>query len=132
LGWEVDAGPEIILGSFDISGVPFEWGLMARGLLAFGSASGFASWTDWGVAPMATLHWGTDFGSGLKFEFYGALGLGLYGTTGTYYSFTGGPFIGFAGALGAAWHFADNFALILDYAYVGWTGVYGIGLKVNI
>ncbi len=133
VGYDIGGGVEYIVGNFSISGVPFEWGLMGRGLIGFGSAAG-ASWTDWGLAPMATLHWGTDFGSGLKFELYGALGLGVFGTTGDYYTFlTGhGPFLGFAGAGGVAWHFADNFALILDYSYVGLTSMAGIGVKVNL
>lgn len=133
VGYDVTAGLEVILGNFNISGVPFEWGLEARGVLGFASFSGFGSWIDWGAAPMVTLHWGIDGGSGLKFDFYGGLGLGLYGTGGTYYAFTGyGPFFGFAGAGGVAWHFADNFALILDSAYVGWTGTYGLGLEVSL
>jgi len=131
VGYDISGGPE--LGSFSISGVPFEWGLMGRALIGFGSARG-TSWTDWGLAPMATLHWGTDFGSGLKFEVYGALGLGVFGTTGDYYSFLSGhgPFLGFAGAGGVAWHFADNFALILDYSYVGLTSTAGVGIKVSL
>jgi|GEM_PF-1674473 len=133
VGYDVTAGLEVILGNFNISGVPFEWGLEARGVLGFASFSGFGSWIDWGAAPMVTLHWGIDGGSALKFDFYGGLGLGLYGTGGTYYAFTGyGPFFGFAGAGGVAWHFADNFALILDSAYVGWTGTYGLGLEVSL
>lgn len=131
VGYAIGGGPELILGNFGISGVPFEWGVMGRLLLGFASAAG-QTWTDYGVAPMVTLHWGTDFGGGAKFELYGGLGLGIYGTSGTYYSFTGGPFFGFAGAGGIAWHFADHFALILDSAYVGWTGVYGIGVKINL
>ena len=132
-GFDLTGGAEITLGNFDISGVPLEWGFMGRGLIGFASASGYGSWLDWGAAPLVTLHWGTDFGKLLKFELYGAVGLGLYGTGGTRYSFTGyGPFLGFAGAGGVAWHFADNLSLILDSAYVGWTGVFGIGLKVDL
>ena len=133
VGYDLSAGAEIILGNFNLSGIPLEWGLEARGVLGFGSFSGYGSWIDWGAAPLVTLHWGTDFGKGLKFELYGGIGLGLYGTSGTYYSFTGyGPFIGFAGAGGVAWHFADAFSLILDSSYVGWTGVYGIGVKIDL
>ncbi len=133
LGIDVTGGVEIILGNFDISGIPLEWGLMGRGLVGFGSFAGFGSWIDWGAAPMVTLHWGTDFGKGLKFEWYGGVGLGLYGTGGTYYTFNGyGPFFGFAGGGGIAWHFADNLSLMLDSVYVGWTGVYGIGIKFDL
>jgi hypothetical protein len=133
VGYDVTGGLEFILGNFNISGVPFEWGIEARGLVGFASFSGFGSWIDWGAAPLVTLHWGIDGGGLAKFDFYGGIGLGLYGTGGTYYTFTGyGPFLGFAGAGGVAWHFANNFALILDSAYVGWTGTYGIGLKVSL
>jgi hypothetical protein len=132
-GIDLTGGVEVIIGHFDISGVPLQWGLMGRGLIGFGSFSGFGSWIDWGAAPMVTLHWGIDLGSGAKFEWYGGVGLGLYGTSGTYYSFTGyGPFFGFAAGGGIAWHFSNNFSLILDSAYVGWTGVYGIGVKVDL
>ena len=133
VGFDIAGGAEAILGNFNVSGIPLEWGLEARGLLGFGSFSGYASWMDWGAAPMVTLHWGVDFGSLLKFEWYIGLGIGVFGTTGTYYSFVGnGPFLGFASSDGLAWHFADNFSLIIDYSYVGWTSVYGIGLKVNM
>ncbi len=138
VGYEIGGGPEFILGNFNISGVPFEWGLMARALLGFGSFAGYANWFDWGVAPMVTLHWGNDFGQGLRFEWYGGLGLGIFGTTGTYFTDHAGfpsgygPFLGFAGAGGFAWHFADNFALIADYSYVGLTSNFGIGLKISL
>lgn len=132
VGFDVAGGLEAILGNFNVAGIPLQWGIAARGLAGFGSSAGFGNWIDWGVAPMITLHWGVDFNGLLKFELYAGLGLGLYGTTGTYYSFAGGPFFGFASSDGVAWHFADNFSLILDYSYVGWTSVYGVGLKLNI
>jgi hypothetical protein len=133
VGYDLTGGLEFILGNFDIAGIPFEWGIEARGVVGFASFSGFGSWIDWGAAPLITLHWSVDGGGLAKFEFYGGLGLGLYGTGGSYYAFTGyGPFFGFAGAGGVAWHFANNFALILDSAYVGWTGTYGVGLKVSL
>ncbi|HVO38902.1 MAG TPA: hypothetical protein VMV03_07725 [Spirochaetia bacterium] len=133
VGFVAGGGAELILGNFDISGVPFEWGLEARGVVGFANVSGYGSWVDWGAAPLVTLHWGMDFGGGAKFELYGGLGLGLYGTGGTYYAFTGyGPFFGFAGAGGAAWHFSDNFALIIESSYIGWAGMVGAGLKISL
>lgn len=132
-GFDITGGAEVIVGNFDISGIPLEWGIMGRGLVGFASYSGYGNWIDWGAAPLVTLHWGTNFGKELKFEWYGGIGLGLYGTGGTYYSFNGyGPFFGFAGDLGIAWHFSNNISLILDSAYVGWTGVFGIGVKINL
>lgn len=133
VGFDVDGGPEVILANFDVGGVPLQFGVMARGLIGFGSFAG-ASWTDWGVAPMATLHWGIDVGNPWKFEFYIGLGAGIWGTTGTYYTaFSGaGPFFGFASADGVAWHVSENISIIIDYAYTGWVSVYGVGVKLNI
>lgn len=132
VGFDVSAGPELILGNLDLSGIPLQWGVAARGIVGFGSYAG-VSWLDWGAAPLVTLHWGIDVGGLGKFEWYGGVGVGLYGTTGTYYTFLkgGGPFIGFASADGIVWHFSDKVGLILDYAYVGWTSVYGVGVKIN-
>ncbi len=133
LGFDATGGPEIILGNIDLSGIPLEWGVMGRATIGFGSFAG-ASWIDWGAAPMVTLHWGTDFGKGLKFEWYAGVGVGFYGTTGTYYTWAGlaGPFFGFASADGIAWHFSENASLILDYTYTGWVSVYGLGVKLNM
>ena len=131
-GFALGVGPEVILGNFDISGIPLEWGLTAQGVFGFGSFAGFGSWVDWGVAPMITLHWGIDLGGPLKFDWWGGVGLGLYGTTGTYTFSSAGPFFGFAGTGGVSWQFSQNFALILDSEYVGWTGIYGVGIKSNL
>ncbi len=133
VGFDVTGGPEVILGNFNLSGIPLEWGVMGRALVGFGSFAG-ANWIDWGAAPMVTLHWGTDFGGAAKFEWYGGVGVGFYGTTGNYYTWAGsaGPFFGFASAAGVAWHFSDSAALILDYSYTGFVSVYGLGVKLNL
>ncbi len=132
-GFDLDVGPEVILGNFNVSGIPLEWGVMARGLLGFASFAGF-TWMDYGVAPMVTLHWGTDFGSPWKFEWYLGLGLGIAGSTANYgyYSYGSGVGFGFASADGVAWHFSENISLILDYAYSGYFSVYGVGVKLNL
>jgi hypothetical protein len=130
-GIDVSAGPEIIIANFDLGGIPLEFGVMARGIIGFSSFFGYASWIDWGVAPMASLHWGVDFGSIWKFDWYIALGLGIYGSTGTYY-FGNAVGFGFASFDGVAWHFADKIALLLDYGYVGYVGAFGIGIKLSL
>jgi hypothetical protein len=134
LGIDLSAGPEIILGAFDIAGIPLEWGVTVRGLVGFASFFGYASWVDWGVAPMASLHWGVDFGGPLKFDWWAGLGVGISGSTGTYYSYlSSGPIgIGFASFNGGAWQFSDNFALIAEYAYTGYVSVAGVGIKMNL
>jgi hypothetical protein len=132
-GFDLDAGPEFILGNFNISGVPLEWGLMARGLLGFASFGG-TSWVDYGVAPMVTLHWGTDFGGPLKFDWYVGLGLGISGSTVNYgyYSYGSGIGLGFSSADGVAWQILENLSVILDYAYSGYFSVWGVGVRLNL
>ena len=134
LGIELNAGPEIIIGKFDIAGIPLSWGATVRGLVGFASYFGYASWLDWGVAPMATLHWGVDFGSMLKFDWYIGMGLGISGTTGSYsgYTNTSGIGFGFASSDGAVWHFSNNFALIVDYAYTGYISAGGVGIQMKL
>jgi len=133
VGLGVAGGVEVALGNFSLAGIPLEWGIEGRGLVGFGSFAG-VSWLDWGASPQVTLHWGVDFGGPLKFEWYAGLGLGVYGTTGSYYSYLigAGPFFGFASSDGVAWHFSENVSLILDYSYTGWTSIYGVGVKLNL
>ncbi len=123
-GFDLLGGPEFIIGAFNLGGIPLEWGVTVKGMVGFASFLGYASWVDWGV----------DFGSPWKFDWYIGAGLGISGSTGTYYKFLGGagPWFGFATSDGVAWHFSDNFALIADYAYTGLVSVYGIGVKWNI
>jgi hypothetical protein len=133
VGLEVAAGPEFIIQEFDLGGIPLEWGLTVRGMLGFGGFAGY-SWLDWGVAPMATLHWGVDLGGIWKFDWYVGVGLGISGTIGDYYYWPGEAAIrfGFASFDGVAWQFADNMAVIVDAGYAGYVGVYGIGLRFNL
>ena len=129
-GIDFNVGPEIILGNFDIAGIPLSWGATVRGLLGFGSYAGYTSWIDWGIAPMATLHWGVDFGSPWKFDWYIGLGLSISGTTGEYWNYgSGGIGFGFATADGVAWHFSNNLALILEFAYSPNVSTGGIGIQ---
>jgi hypothetical protein len=133
-GIELSAGPEFIIGSFDIADIPLEWGITVRGLVGFGGFLGYASWIDWGVAPMAALHWGVDLGGALKFDWYVGLGLAISGSTGTYYSWgsSGGLNFGPASFNGVTWQFSDNIGLIAEYAYAGYVSVGGVGVKFNL
>jgi opacity protein-like surface antigen len=130
LGIDINAGPEIILGQFDIAGIPLEWGVMARGMIGFSAFLGY-SWLDWAVAPAATLHWGIDLGAPWQFDWYIGLGLGISGSTGTYYSYTGVGF-GFASFDGVAWHFSKNLALVVEYGYTQYLSTAGVGVKLAL
>ena len=132
-GFDVGGGPEFILGNFDVSGIPLEWGIAVKGLVGFANFGGF-TWTDWGVGPLATLHWGIDGGGPLKFDFYFGLGLGIAGSSANYgyYPYGSGIGVGFASADGVAWHFSENISAILDYSYFGFYSLWGIGLRFNL
>jgi len=132
-GIAIGGGPEFILGNFDVSGVPLEWGIAAKGLVGFANHAGF-TWTDWGIGPLVTLHWGIDAGGPLKFEWYLGLGLGISGSSTNYgyYPYGSGVGFGFASADGVAWHFSENISAILDYSYFGYYSLFGIGLRFNL
>ena len=104
-------GGEYILTKFDIPKFPLEFGIAARAYLGF---PGFRSF-DWGVAPMATLHKGFDFGPNAQFDLYIGAGVGFGGDTGGY-----GIGIGFATFDGLAWRLTDNLWLMVEYG-----GIYG-------
>jgi hypothetical protein len=133
-GVDVSVAPEYVIGKFNIGPVPLAWGVEARGLVGFSSWLGY-SWINWGVAPMATLHWGVDFGKPWKFDLYAGAGLGIYGSSGSaYYGYTySNPVnFGFASFDGIAWQFADKMALISEGGYVGSTGTWGVGIKYQL
>jgi hypothetical protein len=129
-GLELSAGAEWILGKFDLGPVPLEWGVMARGVIALPLFLG-SGWIDWGAAPLASLHTGFNLGKSLEFDVYVSLGLGLYGTTGTYYVWDPVNF-GFASFEGISWKLNDKFFLLGEYGYVGYASVYGVGVVVKL
>ncbi len=133
-GIDINVGPEFIIGKFDIAGIPLSWGVTARGLIGFSSFFGYANWIDWAVAPMATLHWGVDFGAPWKFDWYIGAGLSISGTTGTYYTglASGSVGFGFASADGVAWQFSNNLAIVAEYAYTPYMSAGGIGVKFSL
>jgi hypothetical protein len=133
LGIDINAGPEIIFGQFDIAGIPLEWGAMVRGMVGFAGWLGY-SWIDWAVAPAVTLHWGIDLGGALKFDWYLGLGLGITGTAGSYYTGYGSNSVGFGFATfdGVAWQFSKNIALIAEYGYTSYMSTAGVGVKFSL
>jgi hypothetical protein len=133
-GLDLDVGPEIMITKFDLAGIPLELGATVRGLVGFGTFLGYASWIDWGVAPMVTLHWGVDFGAPWRFDWYVGAGLSISGTTSTYSSYYTGSGVqfGFASSDGVAWHFSKNLALIVDYTYTYYISTAGVGIKLAL
>jgi hypothetical protein len=132
LGVDVSVAPEYIINKFNLGVVPLEWGVTARGMVGFSSFLGY-SWIDWGVAPMATLHWGVDFGAPWKFDLYVGIGAGVYGSAGSAYSLydNSGVHVGFASFDGVAWHFSKNISLISEGGYIGTTSTWGVGAEVQ-
>jgi hypothetical protein len=132
-GIDITAGPEYIITNFDISGIPLEFGVAVRGMAGFASFLG-VSWVDWGVAPLATLHWGVDFGAPWKFDWYIGLGLGISGSSvsNAYLSYASGIGFGFASFDGVAWHFSDNWSIITEAGYTGYIWVWGIGAQFSL
>ena len=123
-------GVEYTLGEFDFGGIPVDYGIMARGVVeawGFGSYSGIF----WGVAPMFAMHLGLN---NLPFEFFLSAGIGFSG-----YSYGSGNLdpaypgfgIAFASFEGAMWHFADKFALLLEYGYIG-VSIWGVGIEMQL
>ncbi len=126
LGWfNISAGPEIIIANFDLAGIPLEFGVMARANIGLGLGD-----VVWGVAGMASLHWGVDFGAPWKFDWYIAAGLG-FGTTWTLFNGFGVG-LAFASFDGFVWQFSDKIGLLLDYGYIGYASSWGIGIKLAL
>jgi len=133
-GWGVaaSAGAEIIIGEFDIGGVPLSWGVMGRGLIGLPLFYGYAG-IDYGAAGLATLHWGVDFGASTKFDVYAGLGAGVMGNYWT-------PFaIAFSQFAGVSWFLNDNLTLIVEDGYFngfgylsGWLSYWGVGVQVKL
>jgi hypothetical protein len=129
-GLSIGVGAEFVIGKFDLGPLPFEWGLMGRGVIQIPLFIG-GGWIDWGAAPLASLHTGFNFGKSLEFDVYVSLGLGIYGTTGTYYAWNAVNF-GFASFNGVAWKLNPKLFLLLDYGYIGWASNYGVGVLYKL
>ena len=131
LGIDVEGGAEFIITNFDIGPIPLAFGVQVRGGVGFSSLFG-VSWIDWGVGPLASLHLCADWGSIWKFDWYIGLGLGISGSTGTFYIGQNPIFLSFASADGVAWMFSNNIGLLLDYLYIGNLSSFGVGVKIAL
>ena len=132
-GLSAGVGAEKIMGNIDIPEFPMEWGIAVRGLFSFYLFSGYGG-IDYGAAPMATIHKGISFGENLDFDWAFGVGLGLYGYAYTYggWDYSEPLKLGFATFDSVSWHWKDDLWLTLEYGYVGWTGVYGIGIRKTL
>ncbi len=129
-------GVERIMGDIDIfPEFPMEWGLAARGIFSFYIFEGYSG-IDYGAAPLVTLHKGFNFGDNLEFDFTIGLGLGLYGYSYSWdygfgvYNYSEPIKLGFASFDSISWKMSENIWLTLEYSYVGWTGIYGVGIRM--
>jgi hypothetical protein len=133
-GWGIagSLGAELVVGEFDIAGVPFSWGVMARGVLGFPIFEGLPG-IDWAGSGLATLHWGLDFGPLARFELYFGLGAGVFGN---YWE----PFnIGISECSGVNWFLTDNLTLVLEGNYLNgfasdnsWFSYLGAGVQIKL
>jgi len=135
-GLSVGAGAELIMGDLNfIPEFPMEWGLAARGLFSFYLVSGYSG-IDYGAAPLATLHKGFNFGDNLEFDFTLGLGLGLYGYSYSWdyglgtYNYSEPIKFGFASIDSVSWKMNEKLWLTLEYSYVGWQSIYGVGVRI--
>ncbi len=131
-GLSVGAGAELIMGDLDfIPEFPMEWGLAARGVFGFYLLNSYTG-TEYGAAPLATLHKGFDFGDNLEFDFTIGLGLGLYGYNYGYLGYTyAEPInVGFASFDSVSWKMSETMWLTLEYSYIGRGSVYGAGVRI--
>ncbi|RPJ08599.1 MAG: hypothetical protein EHM28_03855 [Spirochaetaceae bacterium] len=131
LGICVSATGEYVIGEWNIGGIPFDYGVQVMGIFENYSTDILTetfSVNYWGVAPMFAVHMGL---SNAPFEFIVAAGLGFYGYMTDEPSLDDQGFggIGFATSETAIWYFADNMGLLVQFAYVGATSIWGIGIR---
>lgn len=120
--WGLDGsvGFEPILGEFDLGPLPFDWGIMARGLVGFDMFSTYGF--NWGAGVLASLHLGLVW----NLDFYAALGLGLAG-------YPGYPFrFGLSSFNGVSYKISDKFFILLEGGYTVWTSIWGVGVVVKL
>lgn len=121
-GWGLDlsAGFEPILGEFNLGPIPFDWGVMARGIVGFDPFYSYGF--NWGAGALASLHMGLVW----NLDFYAALGLGIAGWYGTAFRF------GFASFNGLSYKLSDKFFVLLEGGYIVYSGIWGIGVVVKL
>ena len=119
-GLDASIGFEPILGEFDLGPIPFDWGIMARGIVGFDPFWGYGF--NWGAGALASLHFGLVW----NLDFYAALGIGIAGWSGTPFWF------GFANFNGLSYKLNDKFFLLLEGGYIVHTYIWGVGVVVKL
>jgi hypothetical protein len=129
-GIDGSVGLELILGEFNLGGVPIDYGIMGRGVIEMWNYFGLSG-LYWGAAPTFAVHLGL---TGAPVEFYASAGIGFngYSYSGVYNDLYPGFNIGFASFDGMMWHFSDKFAFLVEYGYVGLASVWGVGLEIGL
>lgn len=137
VGWwwgiTISGTAELILGEWNIADVmPVDYGIAAKGIFETWSYFGYSE-TYIGIAPMFMMHTGfADIG----IDYFVGLGVGfaLYNSSDNYYYFYyRKPFeIGFAATSGVVYYLSKNFGLILEYAYIGWVSIWGVGIQLKL
>ncbi|MCX8059132.1 MAG: hypothetical protein N3A58_06940 [Spirochaetes bacterium] len=124
---------EIILGEWNIADfMPIDFGISGKTIFETWSWFGYSE-TYIGLAPLFMMHTGiADIG----IDYYIGLGVGfaIYKSSDNYYYFsTRKPFeIGIATTSGVIYYLSKNFGLILEYSYIGWVSIWGIGIQLKL
>jgi hypothetical protein len=116
-GIEGSVAAEYIIGEFAIGPVPFDWGVMARGLIGFEPYYGLS----WGVGGLASLHMGLVW----NLDFYASLGFGFS-------SWWGDPYPGFWSTNGVSYKLSKNLFVLVEAGYTSWTSYWGVGAVLKM
>ena len=114
-GWlGVGAQAEFIIGKFDLGPVPFQWGLMAAGIVDI-------PYIEIGAGGMATLHMGLGV---VPLDFYLGLGLGM--------DFYGGFYLGLAQTAGVSYKLSNSLTVMATDTYLAGAYLYGVGIQLKL
>lgn len=122
IGAVVALGAELVIGEFRIAGIPFDWGVQARGTAGLDLSRGFDG-LCWTAAPLVGLHVGLAMG----LDVYLASGIGFYGDT------WGLPFWYGPGVIaGFAYRLSDRLSVFAEFGLVVYSYSASGGLLVKI
>jgi hypothetical protein len=114
-GWlGVGAQAELIIGKFDLGPVPFQWGVMAAGLVDI-------PYIDIGAGAMATVHMGLSV---VPLDFFLGLGIGA--------NFSYGFPIGIAQTAGVAYKLSNSLTVMAIDTYLNGVSCYGAGIQLKL
>jgi len=114
-GWlGVGAQAEFIIGKFDLGPVPFQWGLMAAGIVDI-------PYIEIGAGGMATLHMGLGI---VPLDFFLGLGLGV--------DFYGGFSLGLAQTAGVAYKLSNSLTVMGTDTWLDGAYLYGVGIQLKL